>query len=206
MHSCSGDRWEIVSRNERHRTLGEKRNAIAEMMPDVDAFVFWDDDDLYTDSALAAVENALSRADWCRASQVLIADKTHLSRMHTFWRPDQQDKAFQCSWGITKNAFWNVGGYDHVSLGEDLLLAKKLVASNTSESNPIASGWEPYAIAAPHHNDHFSWKCKDYEKWNEIMKEHGDFRVIRHRATSLPISHGVHERSWKGDWYEDEVR
>jgi len=203
---CSGERWEVVSRSERHRTLGEKRNAIAEMMPEVDAFVFWDDDDLYRDDALAAIENGLSRADWCRPSQVLVSSGPVLSRMKTYWRQDKQDKAFQCGWGVTRNAFWNVGGYDPVSLGEDLLMAKKLSASNTSECDPIANGWTPYAITCPHSNEHFSWKCKDYEEWNSNAKSHGEFRVVQHRATSLPVAHGVNERSWSGDWYEDEVR
>lgn len=206
MSPYSGDRWEIVSRNERHKTLGEKRNAIAEMMPDVDAFVFWDDDDLYRDDALAAVENALSRADWCRPGQILVSDRVRLNRMKTYYRSDGRDKAFQCGWGVTKNAFWNVGGYDSVSLGEDLLLAKKLEAANTSETDPIKMGWNPYLISAPHGNEHFSWECKDYDRWNSQAITQGEFRIVKNRLTSLPITPQVRERSWKGDWYEAEVR
>jgi hypothetical protein len=202
----SGDRWKIVSRNEPHTSLGEKRNAIAEMFGDsVDAFVFWDDDDIFLPDALSAVENALSRSDWCRASQVLVRGSRDLTRCKTYWREDKSDKAFQCTWGVTQSAFWSVGGFDSVSLGEDLRLAKKLRDAKISEADPIAMGWNPYAVSSPYGNEHFSWTVKDYEKWKDVAKSDGEFRVADH-PFSLKIGDHVNDRSWKGDWYDDEVR
>jgi hypothetical protein len=106
---------------------------------------------------------------------------------------------------VTRSAFWSVGGFDFVSLGEDLRLAKKLRDAKISESDPVAMGWNPYAVSSPYGNEHFSWTVKDYEKWKDVAKSDGEFRVANH-PFSLKIGDHVNDRSWKGDWYDDEVR
>jgi hypothetical protein len=207
LEPASSDRWEIVSRNERHATLGEKRNAIAAMMPDVDAFVFWDDDDLFLPDALQATEHALSRSDWSRCSQVLIRSGSNLQRSETWGRQDKTDKAYQGAWGITRSAFEHAGGYDSVSLGEDLLLAKKLIAAGVSEADPVALGWTPYFLPSPHTNEHFSWNCKDYEEWNsKITPDSSRVIVQPHGIKFMPIGKKVAPRGWSEDWFKEEVR
>jgi len=207
INEASGDGWTIVSRNERHASLGEKRNAIARMMPEKDVYVFWDDDEILLPHALTAIEHALSRADFARASQVYTTQGRNLVRTKTYYRRDAEDKAFQCSWGITRSAFECVGGYDSVSLGEDLVLAKKLRDAGISESDPIELGWKPFLVASPYSNTHFSWNCKDYEEWNRVTEKAAVDVIVRpHEFKFTQFGETVIDRPWSGDWYEDEVR
>lgn len=202
-----GPNWKIISRNTPHETLGEKRNAIAEMMPDVDAYAFWDDDEIILPHALDAISHGLSRADFARPSQVLVRSGARLSRTRTSWLADKSDKAYQCAWGVTKSAFDSVGGYPSVSLGEDMLLAKKLSEAMVSESDPIAMGWSPWLVASPYSNEHFSWDCKDYSKWKMITKKQKTEVVVSpHGFLFNPVSSAVYDRPFKGDWYKEEVR
>src|SRR5512137_1054339 len=47
--------WHLVTSSRRFRTLGEKRNACAALASaDVDAYVVWDDDDIYLPWTLQA--------------------------------------------------------------------------------------------------------------------------------------------------------
>jgi len=202
-----GDRWEIISDNAQFKTLGEKRNAIVRMMPECDAYVMWDDDDLFLPHALQAIVDGLLRADIVRPSTVLARHGNSLIPTETFWRGDKSDKAYQGSWGFTRSAFDAVGGYEPVSLGEDLLLAKAFRDRGISECDPVSElGHGPWAIAAPHDNDHFSWKCKDYAEWKRLAKTSGEFRVEQHAFVGLSVSEKTMKRPWSGDWYQDEVR
>jgi hypothetical protein len=207
LKESSGENWKIVSRNTPHATLGEKRNAIAGMMQDVDAYAFWDDDEIILPHALDAISHGLSRADFTRPSQILVRSGSRLMRTKTSWLADESDKAYQCAWGVTKSAFDSVGGYPSVSLGEDLLLAKRLSEAGVSESDPVAMGWSPWLVASPYSNEHFSWNCKDYDKWKEITNYGGSEVVVAPHGFSFdPLSSVVHNRPFKGDWYKEEVR
>jgi len=202
-----GDRWEIVSDTAHYKTLGEKRNAIVRMMPECDAYVMWDDDDLFLPHALQSIVDGLSRADFVRPSTVITRNGNSLIQVQTFWREDRADKAYQAGWGFTRSAFEAAGGYDPVSLGEDLLLAKKFRDLNVSECDPVVElKCGPWAIASPHGNEHFSWKCKDYAEWKKLAKSAGEFHVEPHHITSLHVSDYTMKRPWAGDWYQDEVR
>lgn len=207
IEESSGDRWQIISDNANYKTLGEKRNSIVRMMPDCDAYVMWDDDDLFLPHALQAVADGLRRADLVRASQSLTKNRNALLRTETFWLKDRSDKAFHCAWGFTRSAFDAAGGYEPVSLGEDLLLAKAFRSAGVSECDPVVDfGYNPWSIASPHENEHFSWKCKDYAKWKHLAKSDGEFHVEESPIVNLPLSSDVMKRPWSGDWYQDEVR
>jgi hypothetical protein len=207
MTSGGGDRWEIVSDTARYKTLGEKRNAIVRMMPECDAYVMWDDDDLFLPHALQSIADGLRRADFVRPSTVLARHGNSLIQTEAFWREDRSDKAYQGAWGFTRSAFDAAGGYESVSLGEDLLLAKKFRDLRISECDPISElGCSPWAIAAPHENEHFSWKCKNYAEWKLLARSAGQFHVENHPFAGLPVLDKVMKRPWSGDWYQDEVR
>jgi hypothetical protein len=202
-----GDRWEIVSDTAQYKTLGEKRNAIVRMMPECDAYVMWDDDDLFLPHALQSIVDGLRRADIVRPSTVLTRHGNSLIPTETFWREDKSDKAYQGAWGYTRSAFEAAGGYEAVSLGEDLLLAKAFRKLSLSECDPVGElRCDPWAVAAPHDNEHFSWKCKDYAEWKRLAKASGLFLVENHPVVSFPISESTMKRPWSGDWYQDEVR
>lgn len=199
------DKWEIVSTGPRYPTLGDKRNAIVSML-DADAYIALDDDDLITAHGISIVAKSLMRADWVRPSQVLTRSKRTLQRMYTWARPDQTDKAFQGSWGISKAAFTDAGGYPSLSLGEDLELAMRLRDSHTCELDPLQYGAVPYFITAPYQNTHFSWECKDYAAWATLVPP-ADTKLIVPTPAPLEFSvvaEKVHPRSWQTDWYKDQ--
>ena len=64
--SQEGDRWRLISTQQRFRTLGEKRNASAALVsPEVDAYCVWDDDDVYLPWHMsAAVKTLQTGADY----------------------------------------------------------------------------------------------------------------------------------------------
>lgn len=212
MTPAKGARWEVISVNTRHATLGEKRNTIAEMLPSCDAFCFWDDDEFYGRDALKQHAIGLSKAPWIRPSEVaLVHRQSCLERHKTYWLPDRSDKAYQCSWCIASSVFWAVGGFQNVSLGEDMLLAKSLLAIKTNEYDPCEHGFMPQHIASPYANEHFSWKHKDYATWPTTLKFSAKEMAIEPPpfVPSLwdrDYSHSVSDRSWKGNWFDAEVR
>lgn len=197
----------------RAATLGQKRNyagQIAWWYGDVDAYVVWDDDDLYLPWALEAIADGLRWADWTRPSQVLVRHGDRFDRMKTYWRPDMDDRAFQCSWGVMAHAFHAVGGYpDDLSHGEDLGLAKRLLAANVSQSDPIALGWDPYYVYGPFDNQHFGWEGnKDYAAWGEQCKPEGEFKIVDPpwALDESRIGNKVLDRPFKGDWLGSDQR
>ena len=207
LQSQSGDCWELISTPERAKTIGDKRNTIAAMC-DTDVLVALDDDDIMLPTGLATIAAGMMRADWVRPGQVLSKHNSDLHRMWSWARADKQDKAFQGSWGVSKAAFNDVGGYASLSLGEDLNLALKLVDTHTCEVDPVEHGAQPYFVSAPYKNEHFSWCCKDYDKWAEQLPIPTTTVVV---PTALPFSFNpvlqhVHKRSWQTDWYKDPCK
>lgn len=207
LQSQAGKKWEIRSVPDRYASIGDKRNAIAAMM-DTDVVIALDDDDLILAKAVEIIAAGMMRADWVRPSQVLTRHKLELSRMSTWSRTDQADKAFQGSWGVSRAVFNDIGGYPALSLGEDLGLALKLRDAGICEVDPIVYGASPYFVTAPYSNEHFSWECKDYAAWSQQTPTPDVNTVIPTTIPFklMPIGRTVHKRSWQGDWYKDEQR
>ncbi len=136
-----GDRWRLVSTDRRYNTLGEKRNAAAELVDDdVEALAVWDDDDLYLPWALRASVAALQIAPWSRPSVVLHPGRNgSLSRHAT-------GGLFHGGWAYTRAAFRQVGGYPAVNNGEDQALAGRLKEAGVPQADPIELGFQPFYI------------------------------------------------------------
>lgn len=201
----------LVSQANRFATLGEKRNAVANtgVAKFSDILCVWDDDDLWMPWAMKAMAQACRRADWVRPSQILHKDgRGRLCRSKTHCEADQTDKAFQCAWAISRGAFDAVGGYpDDMSLGEDLVFAKRLREAGISEADPIEMGFLPYHVAAPYPNEHFSWTHKDYATWPEKFQGESSPVIIGPPDFSMgPMDDRVHPRAWQTNWWHDEIK
>ena len=205
-----GDNIQIIPKNERYPTLGSKRNAVARLAYDAEILCVWDDDDLWMPWSLSAIAKSAKRADWIRPSQILSKmPNGNLSVSLAHSNKDASDKAFQGSWGVARGAFHAVDGYpDELSLGEDLLLARRLRDAMASEADPIQNGFKPYHIAAPYENQHFSWTHKDYKTWcGENVSE--DDRVVKSEPPPFPIGKiegRINQRAWQTNWWNDEVK
>lgn len=224
LQETSGDRWRIISSLERSPTLGAKRNRLAklvtDLIPDTDAMVPWDDDDLVMPWALSAMAAGLKWADFVRPSQVLVpyrSSNESFLPVETWWRQDRTDKMFHPAWGYSVGAFRAAGGYpEDASLGEDLVLAKRMRAVGASEADPLeivnpstGAKFLPYYVFGPWKNEHFSYNIKDYQRWADVTDSK---RVaVRPENIGVDLSAGkirpeVMKRSVKKDWWEDEVQ
>lgn len=208
-------RWKIVSTDQRYDTLGMKRNACAKLAaPSTDVLVFWDDDDLYLPWGLSATAHAMTwmDAEWSRPSLFcfLTKDEQALWRCRTWGRADRQDKACQCGWGISRQVFWDVGGYpSHLSVGEDKQLAIKLTRAGVVECDPNVL-YPPWYVWGPWGNRHVSEPAVDYHGFDGGVEPGGDGRVRVWTPPvpleRLPFLPDIGPRGFSGDWYEDVER
>jgi len=67
----SGKRWRLESEAKRQPTLSEKYNRMVEMAGDVDAFIVWEDDDIYLPWHVEACVEALKQGPWVHPERVL---------------------------------------------------------------------------------------------------------------------------------------
>ncbi len=136
-----GNRWRLISTDRRFSTLGEKRNAAAEMVSDdVEALAVWDDDDLYFPWALRASVEALRHAEWSRPSVVLHPQPDGRLRQH------RTGGLFHGGWAYRRDAFQKAGGYPAMDNGEDQALGGRLRGQGTRETDPMQWGFEPFYI------------------------------------------------------------
>lgn len=136
-----GDRWRLVSASARFASLGEKRNAAAELVsPDVDALAVWDDDDLYLPWALSASVAALRRAPWSRPSLVLHPTPDGALHQHL------TGGLFHGGWAYLRSVFRQCGGYPAHNNGEDRLLADRLARAHVAQADPIRLRFPPFYV------------------------------------------------------------
>ncbi len=104
-----GDRWRIVSVNERYPNLGAKRNACVQLVSnDVDAVQTWDDDDVVFPWMFESVAEALSKGEWARGSQAFEWDGETMTRIETFNRQFPKQYAYHGHWAYRLDAFLGV--------------------------------------------------------------------------------------------------
>jgi hypothetical protein len=156
-----GERWRLVSVAGRYATLGEKRNAAAQLVsPDAEAFAVWDDDDLYMPWALRASAAALQRAPWSRPSRVLHPLPDGSLRQH------RTGGLFHSGWAYRREAFEQAGGYPSINNGEDQGLAERFRRLGVAECDPLQSGLPPFLVYPWDNARHFSAAGpRGYERW-----------------------------------------
>jgi len=158
--STCGPRWRLVSVSRRFPTLGQKRNAAAELVsPDVTALAVWDDDDLYMPWALRASGEALRSADWSRPSLVLHPQPDGALRRH------RTGGLFHSGWAYLREVFQKVGGYPDMDNGEDQGLAARFERLGVVPAAPAALGFAP-VLVYPWTGSHISRAGPNgYKKW-----------------------------------------
>lgn len=90
----AGPGWRLVASQPRFDSLPQKYNALAALAPDADAYVVWEDDDVFLPWHLSAHAAALAAADWSRPSRVRSTygqnrrgtiEESGLGRFHGGW-------------------------------------------------------------------------------------------------------------------------
>jgi len=139
-----GDGWRLVSTRRRFATLGQKRNAAADLIADdTEAVAVWDDDDLYLPWALSASAAALEKADWSRPSVVLHPKpRAGAVELHQH----ETGGLFHGGWAFTRQIFQRAGGYPAIDNGEDQALARRLRRVGARVADPIRLGIRPFYI------------------------------------------------------------
>ena len=136
-----GEGWQLISTAKRFPTLGQKRNAAAEMISDdAEAIAVWDDDDLYLPWALRASVAALQVAPWSRPSLVLHPRNDGALQQH------KTGGLFHGGWAYRREAFGRVGGYPAIDNGEDQAFARRLQRAGVKSADPCRLGFPPFYI------------------------------------------------------------
>lgn len=153
-----GDRWRIVSVNERYPSLGAKRNACVSLVSDdVDAVQTWDDDDVMFPWMLESVADALRKGVWARGSEAFEWDGEKMSRIETFNRSNPSRFAYHGHWSYLLDEFWKVGGYpEHM---DDDLIWQRMTAAYGPSVDLISKRFpEPaYVYSREPTTHHLSW-------------------------------------------------
>jgi glycosyltransferase involved in cell wall biosynthesis len=169
--SQEGDRWRLISIDQRFRSLGEKRNAATALVSaDVDAVHLWDDDDLYMPWALEAAAEALEHAAVSRPSQVLNAttpDMRTLQRHYT-------GGLYHGGWAYRLDAFHALGGYRNYDNGEDQELLARFPQFGISTADPIEHGFDPAYIYTSEQNNSYRMSHCGPDGWRELGKRKHD--------------------------------
>ncbi|HEY3010734.1 MAG TPA: glycosyltransferase family A protein [Micromonosporaceae bacterium] len=127
---CDAPGVTVVNLPRRFQSLGEKRNA-AVGLAGGDVLMPWDDDDISLPWRLSASAAWLGDADYFCPSQYWVADAAGL---HS---DSCRSLAHGCS-AFTRDAFDAVGGYPHLSFGEDAAFDDKLRAAPSVDVVPAA--------------------------------------------------------------------
>lgn len=206
LEPATGKSWMLVCHTERYPSLGAKRNKVI-AMTNADIIVNWDDDDLAMPWALSAIASGMRRADWVRPSTSLVRHDSLYVPVRTYSLPDRSDKAYHPTWGYSRALFNASGGYpDDVSLGEDLILARRFRDLKPSEADPVAMGFDPYYVFGPWDNEHFSFECKDYVTWKDRTKPSpGSVQAIETPLLNIAKDREI-PRPFQNNWWEDATR
>jgi len=191
--NTAGDRWRLISRSKRFRTLGEKRSAAAGCVsPDVEALAVWDDDDLYLPWALRASVAALRVAPWSRPSLVLHPQPGGALRQH------RTGGLFHGAWALRRDAFQRCGAYPAMNNGEDQALGARLARAGIAWADPIRLGFMPFYVYVWGRGEHLSGLGPDgYERLapahveKTIVVPHDPPEVDLENPRILP---GIHAR------------
>lgn len=171
----------LVTTKHRFRTLGEKRNASAGLCsPDVDAFVVWDDDDIYLPWHVAAAVAGLADADFTIPSKLWLDRKKRLESK-------ANRSLFHGAWAFRREAFERVGGYPWIQSGQDQGLLKRFKAAGLRCADPIQLDPRPSYIYRWHtsHRNHISaMGANGYERLGRLPSDCGQ-----------PLKFG-----WSRDW------
>jgi glycosyltransferase involved in cell wall biosynthesis len=145
-----GDRWSLVSVSSRFPSLGDKRNAVLDMVPsDTYAVLPTDDDDLFLPWHLSAAANALAISDWSRPSVVIspmmLGDVTVFRQNYTGHRDDNTtNRLYHPAWAMKLSCVFACGGYPSGLSGpEDQGLMRKLEDAGVSQADPVELGFAP---------------------------------------------------------------
>lgn len=103
-----GDRWRLISTPTRFPGLPQKYNSLASLAaPETEAFVVWEDDDVYLPGHLTRHAEYLARHEWCHPSRVYSNYQTPGTAIHE----EGGLGRFHGGWSYRRELFERVGGY-----------------------------------------------------------------------------------------------
>lgn len=202
-----GDRWRIVSVDQRFPSLGDKRNETIRLAGyDTDAVAIWDDDDIYLPWALSASVAALDGVAWAQPRQVLKEIRPGLlTRVETFNHLTPDQFGYQGGWSFRQWAIKDLGGYPPISNGEDIVLASKMreqwgqSADTLSDKHPVP--FYIFNFRGGRDTYHISGMGKGNTGWDRLAKRAvepaGELVIGWPRDyRELPVGDDVHRRRW----------
>lgn len=153
----SGDGWQLVSIPLRFLSLGQKRNAVAAMVPiNTKFYCPVDDDDLYLPHAMTACAAALQDADLAIPSKVFQENRPGMIVA-------ESEHHHHAAWGYRRWLFEKVGGYPALNMGEDGEFKRAALAGGAVVADPLALGFTPYFICTRFTETYHAHTFKGYD-------------------------------------------
>ena len=123
-----GDRWSLISFNQRILSLGEKNNVCASMAPrGVKYYAKWDDDDIYMPWHLEGLVRAMEQGgELVQPRHAVDYWFDRWVQTETFSKKDPDHYCYHGCWGYTRELFARVGGYRAKFAGDDGELQHRL--------------------------------------------------------------------------------
>jgi len=186
--------------------MGEKRNACIDLAleryPEIDAFMLWDDDDVYFPHAIQCVSDALDAKCWAQPRHVFEMSKNGKELLKTeTWQRHRDPNKTLCyggCWAWRMDTFNSLGRFPRTNNGEDIKVAWPCLSKHgpSADSSPNKSPWYYYNRLN-----------------NSISDEGNGFYAIRARQTievvdelsigwngtdiyNLPVADKIHPRPW----------
>ena len=111
----AGENWRVETSRPRYASLPAKYNALAALADTrAEAFVVWEDDDVYLPGHLTLHGRRLNEAAWCHPGRVFSNYPGHLSRRRAGQALLQEEVGhgrFHGGWSFRRDHFEAVGGY-----------------------------------------------------------------------------------------------
>lgn len=161
--------WRLISVPERYKTIGDKRNALASMVPeDVDILCPTDDDDLQMPHQMRAHAAALEKADLSVPSDLFW-------ELHPGKLVPWKQTCHGSSWGYRREFFFRTGGYPPICYdghgnGEDQVWINLVKAQNWTIANPMAFGFGPFYISRQYVSDYHLHLYDERTVWDDALQ------------------------------------
>ena len=174
-HNQSGDGWKIVSLPNRFLTLGQKRNALAALVPtDTEVYGVVDDDEMMLPHAMSACMAAIQSADLAIPSRVYQENVPG-----TFSICGEADH--HSSWAYRRSLFEKINGYRPINVGEDVDFRIRAAASQCTRCDPLTKGYEPYCLYSRHAESYHvhDFKTGDWERLVNNKTSLGEIEITQ---------------------------
>ncbi len=142
-----GDNWSLYTSPIRYRSFGEKRNVCAGFASlDTEAFVVWDDDDMYLPWALEAHAAALQHSNWSRPSLAWDVSK-EWKQVPLLCEMAPHGMSYHGAWAFRRAAIEGIQGYPVDKAGDqDTIMGRRMLRQYGPSADSLDFVEQPFYV------------------------------------------------------------